>query len=50
MMHNTRVASSWMWSIKVGDTEAPQQAIKALRKLIHTYPNSEVHTTTLTIG
>ena len=35
------VASSWMWSIKVGDTEAPQQAIKALRKLIHTYPNSE---------
>ena len=35
------IASSWMWSIKVGDTEAPQQAIKALRKLIHTYPNSE---------
>ena len=34
------IASSWMWSIKVGDTEAPQQAIKALRKLIHTYPNS----------
>ena len=35
------IASSWMWSIKVGDTEAPQQAIKALRKLIYTYPNSE---------
>ena len=35
------IASSWMWSIRVGDTEAPQQAIKALRKLIHTYPNSE---------
>ena len=35
------IASSWMWSITVGDTEAPKQAIKALRKLIHTYPNSE---------
>ena len=35
------IASSWMWSIKAGDTEAPQQAIKALRILIHTYPNSE---------
>ena len=35
------IASSWMWSIKAGNTEAPQQAIKALRKLIHTYPNSE---------
>ena len=35
------IASSWMWSIRVGDTEAPQQAIKALRKLVHTYPNSE---------
>ena len=35
------IASSWMWSIKVGDTQAPQQAIKAFRKLIHTYPNSE---------
>ena len=35
------IASSWMWSIKVGDTEAPQQAIKALRKLIYTYPHSE---------
>lgn len=35
------IASSWMWNIRVGDTEAPQQAIKALRKLVHTYPNSE---------
>ena len=35
------IASSWMWSIKAGDTEAPQQAIKALRKLLHTYPNSK---------
>ena len=35
------IASCWMWSIRVGDTEAPQQAIKSLRKLIHTYPNSE---------
>ena len=35
------IASSWMWSLKVGDTGAPQHAIKALRKLIHTYPNSE---------
>ena len=35
------IASSWVWSIGVGDTEAPQHAIKALRKLIHTYPNSE---------
>ena len=35
------IASSWMWSLKAGDTGAPQHAIKALRKLIHTYPNSE---------
>ena len=35
------IASSWMWNIRVGDTEAPQQAIKALQKLVHTYPNSE---------
>ena len=34
------IASSWMWSLKKGDTEAPQQAIEALQKLIHTYPNS----------
>ena len=35
------IASSWVWSIGVGDTETPHHAIKALRKLIHTYPNSE---------
>ena len=34
------IASSWMWSIKNGDTEAPQKAIKALQELVHTYPNS----------
>lgn len=34
------IASSWMWSIKSGDTEAPQQAIKALQELVQTYPNS----------
>ena len=34
------IASSWMWSIKNGDTEAPQHAIKALQELVHTYPNS----------
>ena len=34
------IASSWMWSIKNGDTEAPQQAIEALQELVHTYPNS----------
>ena len=34
------IASSWMWSIKVGDTEAPQQAIEAFQELIRTYPNS----------
>lgn len=35
------IASSWIWGIRVGDTEAPQQAIKAFRRLVHTYPNSE---------
>lgn len=35
------IASSWMWSIKAGDTEAPQQAIKAFQKLIRSYPNSK---------
>ncbi len=35
------IASSWVWSIKAGDTEAPKHAIEAFRKLIHTYPNSE---------
>ena len=34
------IASSWIWSLKKGDTEAPQQAIEALQKLVHTYPNS----------
>lgn len=35
------IASSWVWSIKAGDLEAPQQAIEALQKLVHTYPNSQ---------
>ena len=35
------IASSWLWSIKTGDTEAPQQAIEAFQKLIHIYPNSQ---------
>ena len=35
------IASSWIWSITTGDTEAPQQAIEALQKLIRTYPNSQ---------
>ena len=34
------IASSWMWSIKTGDTEAPQEAIEAFHKLVRTYPNS----------
>lgn len=34
------IASSWMWSIKTGDTEAPQQAIEAFQKLVRSYPNS----------
>ena len=34
------IASSWMWSIKAGDTEAPQQAIEAFQKLVRSYPNS----------
>ena len=34
------IASSWLWSIKAGDTEAPWQAIEALQELILTYPNS----------
>ena len=34
------IASSWMWSIKTGDTKAPQQAIEAFQKLVRTYPNS----------
>jgi len=35
------IASCWVWCIKAGDTGAPQQAIAAFQKLIHTYPNSE---------
>ena len=34
------IASSWVWSIKAGDTEAPYQAIEAFQKLIRSYPNS----------
>ena len=35
------IASSWVWNITTGDPEAPQQAIEALQKLVHTYPNSQ---------
>ena len=35
------IASSWLWSIKTGDIEAPQRAIEAFQKLIRTYPNSQ---------
>ena len=35
------IASSWVWSMTTGDTEAPQQAIEALQKLVRTYPNSK---------
>lgn len=35
------IASSWLWCIKVGDPEAPNQAISAFRRLIYTYPDSE---------
>ena len=34
------IASSWMWSLKNGDTEAPQRVIQALQALVRTYPNS----------
>lgn len=34
------IASSWVWCIKAGDSEAPQRAISAFRKLIYTYPDS----------
>ena len=34
------IASSWLWSIKAGDIEAPWQAIEAFQELILTYPNS----------
>ena len=35
------IASSWLWHIKAGDTEASHRAIEAFKKLIYTYPNSE---------
>ena len=35
------IASSWVWSIKTGDIEAPWQAIEAFQELILTYPNSQ---------
>ena len=35
------IASSWVWCIKAGDTQAPQRAIAAFKRLIYTYPNSE---------
>lgn len=35
------IASSWVWCIKAGDSEAPQRAISAFRKLIYTYPDSK---------
>lgn len=35
------IASCWLWCIKAGDPEAPQQAISAFRRLIYTYPDSE---------
>ncbi len=35
------IASSWVWCIKAGDSEAPPRAISAFRKLIYTYPNSK---------
>ena len=34
------IASSWMWSLKNGDAEAPQRVIQALQALVRTYPNS----------
>lgn len=35
------IASCWVWCIKTGDSEAPQRAIAAFRRLIYTYPDSE---------
>ncbi len=35
------IASSWVWCIKAGDSEAPQRAIASFRRLIYTYPDSE---------
>ena len=34
------IASSWVWQIKTGATDAPHQAIEAFQKLIRNYPNS----------
>ncbi|MDE0317013.1 MAG: N-acetylmuramoyl-L-alanine amidase [Candidatus Poribacteria bacterium] len=35
------IASCWVWCIKAGDSEAPQSAIAAFRRLIYTHPDSE---------
>ncbi len=35
------IASSWAWSIKAGDTQAPWLAIQAFQELIHIYPTSQ---------
>ncbi len=35
------IGSCWVWCIKAGDSEAPQRAIAAFRRLIYTYPDSE---------
>ena len=35
------IASSWVWCIQAGDSEAPQRAISAFRRLIYTYPTSK---------
>ena len=35
------IASSWVWSIKTGDTQAPWLAIQAFQELIHIYPTSQ---------
>ena len=35
------IASSWLWCIKLGDTDAPKRAIAAFRRLIYIYPDSE---------
>lgn len=35
------IASSWLWIINTGNTEASHRAIEAFKKLIYTYPTSE---------
>ena len=35
------IASCWVWCIKAGDSEAPQRAIAAFRRLIYIYPDSK---------